>query len=167
MRIFHIALAFSLLVAGNAIAQDQPVDQQIDDALGDHTKFRPVIEGGQKAVASHDAEALSKLISYPIAVKIHGKEQIIKSAKSFIENYDGIVTANIAKIVTGQKYEDLFVSYRGALLHETNWWRVPIFDAGLCGFNFDADGFRAWCLQHAVTDAASKFNFSLLVGEFA
>ncbi len=45
MRIFHIALAFSLLVAGNAIAQDQPVDQQIDDALGDHTKFRPVIEG--------------------------------------------------------------------------------------------------------------------------
>ncbi|SUB55976.1 Uncharacterised protein [Brucella anthropi] len=43
----------------------------------------------------------------------------------------------------------------------------PIFDAGLCGFNFDADGFRAWCLQHAVTDAASKFNFSLLVGEFA
>ncbi len=54
-----------------------------------------------------------------------------------------------------------------ALLHETNWWRIPIFDAGLCGFNFDADGFRAWCLQHAVTDAASKFNFSLLVGEFA
>ncbi|WP_374788946.1 hypothetical protein [Brucella oryzae] len=122
MRIFHIALAFSLLVAGNAIAQDQPVDQQIDDALGDHTKFRPVIEGVQKAVASHDAEALSKLISYPIAVKIHGKEQIIKSAKSFIENYDGIVTANIAKIVTGQKYEDLFVSYRGIMFGNGQVW---------------------------------------------
>lgn len=132
MRSFHIALAFSLLLAGNATAQEQSVDQQIDDSLGDHTKFRPVIEELQKAVASHDAEAVSKLISYPLAVKTHGKAQSIKSAKSFIENYDAIVTANIAKTVTNQKYEELFVSYRGVMFGQGQVWVNSICHDNAC-----------------------------------
>lgn len=127
LRVFVLAaLAMSvsagLLPCGVALAQSSAVNQAIDAAFGDHAKYEAAITALQKAVSAHDAARVAALVRYPIGVKIHGKKTVIKSAKAFVQHYDAIVTPAIAKAVTEQKYEDLFVNYQGIMFGNGEVW---------------------------------------------
>ena len=69
-------------------------------------------------------------------MKIHGKETVIKSAKAFVQHYDAIVTPEIAKAVTEQKYEDLFVNSQGVMFGDGQVWVYGICHDNACK-NFD------------------------------
>jgi hypothetical protein len=131
-------LAMSLLFAGATpvFADEKGVNQSIDQLLGDHTKYQAVIVALQKAVAAEDATAVAALVDYPIGVKVNGKETNIKSAKVFVEHYSGIITPSIAKAVTGQKYGDLFVNYKGVMFGDGQVWISGICHDNECK-NFD------------------------------
>lgn len=133
--IFLFALA-SIAYSTSVGAQDTNVNQTIDDLLGDHTKYQTVIHALQKAVSAHDANAVAGLVSYPIGVKVHGKEVHIKTAKDFAQHYDGIMTPAITKAITSQKYEDLFVNYKGIMFGNGQIWINGICHDNQCK-NFD------------------------------
>ncbi len=122
MTLALILLGVGLLLTVPAVAQETAIDQRIDDTLGDHTKYQAVITALQKAVAANDAAGVAALVRYPIGVKIKGRETVIKSAKSFIQHYDAIMTPEIVKAVTDQRYEDLFVNYQGIMFGDGEVW---------------------------------------------
>ncbi|MDX3927210.1 MAG: hypothetical protein QHC90_15585 [Shinella sp.] len=128
-----VLVAFS---GAPVFGQEKPVNQAIDESLGDHTKYEAAIEALQKAVAAHDKAGVAALVSYPINVKVNGKETSIKSAKAFVEHYDGIMTAGITKAVTAQKYEDLMVNYQGVMFGSGQVWLNGICHDNACK-NFD------------------------------
>ncbi|UXN75767.1 hypothetical protein N8D56_26355 (plasmid) [Devosia sp. A8/3-2] len=117
-------LALTLVLMGGApiAADDNDVNQTIDQQLGDHTKYQAVIEALQTAVAARDAKGVAALVDYPIGVAVGGKEMNIKTAKAFEENYAEIITPTIAKVITEQKYADLFVNYKGIMFGDGQVW---------------------------------------------
>ena len=79
---------------------------------------------------------MAGLVSYPIGVKVHGKEVHIRTAKDFAQHYDGIMTPAITKAITSQKYEDLFVNYKGIMFGNGQIWINGICHDNQCK-NFD------------------------------
>lgn len=137
MRHVLLATSIALVWVVPAGAQNETTNQSIDQLLGDHTKYEAVINALQKAVAAHDAAGVAELVSYPIGVSVNGKETHIKSAKAFAEHYDGIFTPSITKAVTDQKYEDLFVNYKGIMFGDGQVWINGICHDNACK-EFDA-----------------------------
>jgi hypothetical protein len=108
--------------AGAQNAGTQNIDQSIDTILGDHTRVHQLVTDLQQAVAKHDAAAVAALVHYPIKVKLHGKPTYIKDEQAFIKNYDHIITPDIATVIQNQKYENLFVTYQGAMFGDGEVW---------------------------------------------
>jgi hypothetical protein len=125
-------LILPCLLLSHALAQSDPaqptdppkVDKTIDTMIGDntHPEVRQLITDLQQAVAKHDPTAVAALVRYPIRVKLHGKPTYINNPKSFIKNYDSIITPDIAAVIQNQKYEALFVNYQGAMFGEGEVW---------------------------------------------
>lgn len=98
------------------------VNQRIDQLLGDHTKYEPVILAFQKAVVAKDAAAVAALIAYPLRVKLGGKVVAIRDARDFIVHYAAIVTPAMAAAIGRQRYGTLFVNYRGVMFGNGEAW---------------------------------------------
>jgi hypothetical protein len=122
LRTMTLAALVVAASVGSAWAEDQTVDQQIDQLLGDHAQYQAVFAALQKAVAGHEAATVANLIDYPINVSVGGKRRTIKSARDFVNQYNAIMSPSIAKVVVDQKYEDLFVNYRGVMFGRGQVW---------------------------------------------
>ncbi|HET6782220.1 MAG TPA: hypothetical protein VFH12_00130 [Pseudoxanthomonas sp.] len=103
-------------------AGDKAIDDAIDTLLGDHAKYRAVIDAYQKAVAEGDKQAVAALIDYPFSATIDGKRTSIKNAAGFVENYDKIVTPDIAGAIKAQKYSELMVNGKGVMFGSGQTW---------------------------------------------
>lgn len=101
---------------------DKAVDAAIDTMLGDHAKYRAVIDAYQKAVADGDKEAVAALVDYPLAASIDGKRTSIKGASGFVQHYDKIVTPAIAAVIEAQKYSALMVNSQGVMFGSGETW---------------------------------------------
>jgi hypothetical protein len=125
-------LILPCLLLSHALAQSDPaqptdppkVDKTIDTMIGEntHPQVRQLITDLQQAVARHDPAAVAALVRYPIRVKLHGKPTYLNTPKSFIKNYDNIITPEIAAVIEKQKYEALFVNYQGAMFGDGEVW---------------------------------------------
>lgn len=109
-------------VAATDPVGDKATDDAIDSNLGDHTRYRVVIDRFQKAVTNKDAEAVAALVHYPFGATIDGKTVVVKDAAGFVAHYDKIVTAPIADVIVKQKYADLFVNYKGVMFGSGEAW---------------------------------------------
>lgn len=106
----------------SAEAGDKAIDDAIDTLLGDHAKYRTVIDAYQKAVAEGDKEAVAALIDYPFSTTIEGKRTSLKNAAGFVSNYDKIVTPAIAGVIKAQKYSELMVNGKGVMFGSGETW---------------------------------------------
>lgn len=106
----------------SAETDDKATDDAIDTLLGDHAKYRIVIDAYQKAVAEGDKEAVAALIDYPFSTTIDGKRTSLKSASGFVSNYDKIVTPAIASVIKAQKYSELMVNSKGVMFGSGETW---------------------------------------------
>lgn len=98
------------------------VNQRIDQLLGDHTRYEPVILAFQKAVAAKDAAAVAALVAYPLRVKLGGKAVTIRDARDFVARYAIIVTPALAVAIGRQRYGALFVNYQGVMFGNGEAW---------------------------------------------
>ena len=105
-----------------AATDDQAVDAAIDKVLGDHTKYRAVIDAYQKAVSEGDKDTVAALIDYPFAATIDGKRTVIKDAAGFVQHYDKIVTPAIAGAIKAQKYSELMVNGQDVMFGSGETW---------------------------------------------
>lgn len=117
--------------AGDAAA-DKTTDDAIDNALGDHARYRDAIERFQKAVAAKDAAVVAALVQYPFNATIDGKKVEIKDAAGFVARYDEIVAPKIADAIVKQKYADLFVNYKGVMFGSGEAWMNGICKDDAC-----------------------------------
>ena len=101
---------------------DEAVNAQIDMVLGNSAEYRRVFNALQQAVAANDAAAVATLVDYPITVAIDGKSRSIATAEEFVRAYGSIVTPAIAKVVADQRYSDLMVNAKGAMLGDGQVW---------------------------------------------
>ena len=108
------------------------VNQSIEEVLGDPAVFEPAILAFQQAVAAHDADAVARMAAYPFSATIDGKPRKIQDAAAFVAAYDRIVTPAIAKIVTGQKYAELFVNGKGVMFGNGEVWLNGICQDNAC-----------------------------------
>lgn len=120
-------LAASTRVPASAAAADsiddgKAVDDAIDNNLGDHQRYRTVIDAFQKAVAGNDAAAVAALVQYPIVVSIQGHKTTLKNEKQFIARYNQLMTSNIRNAIVGTRYADLFVNYKGVMFGRGQAW---------------------------------------------
>lgn len=113
-------------------AGDKATDDAIDNALGDHVRYRDVIDRFQKAVADKDAKAVAALVHYPFGATIDGKSVVIKDPAGFVAHYDKIVTSPIADAIVKQKYADLFVNYKGVMFGSGQAWLNAICKDNAC-----------------------------------
>jgi hypothetical protein len=119
-----------LLTATTAFAFGQKsvadTDKSIDNLLGDHVKFQHLMTTLQQDVAAHDAAAVATLIRYPFAATINGKDVTLQIPMDFTQNYDSIITPAIAETIKNQRYEDLFVNYKGVMFGNGELWIAAI-----------------------------------------
>ncbi|MGI9170318.1 MAG: hypothetical protein ACR2FH_09110 [Caulobacteraceae bacterium] len=117
------AAVFALIaVAAPALAQPRTTDQAIDALLGDHAPYRAAFVAVQRAVGAHDAGALAAWVGYPLRVKVHGRARTVRTPAAFVADYDAIVTPAIARAVTAQKYQALFVNAKGVMFGSGQLW---------------------------------------------
>ena len=103
-------------------AADQAVNDSIDSNLGDHTRYRAVIQDLQAAVAADDAAKVASLVRYPISVDIGGKDTTLKTEQDFVARYQEFMTPDIRKAIVETKYGDLFVNYKGVMFGSGQAW---------------------------------------------
>lgn len=121
------------LPAGDAATReptDAQVDNSIDDLLGDHTRYKAVIESLQQAVAASDSAAVAALVSYPIDVQINGRKTTLNDEQAFIAEYDKFMTPALAKAITDTRYADVLVNWKGVMLGNGEAWINGICRAG-------------------------------------
>jgi hypothetical protein len=137
MRVIKSLLAvaaFATLAAVQpALADEESVNGQIDTVLGDHTQYEPVIRAFQQAVTDHDAEGVAELVGYPIKVSVDGRKITITDAGAFVDNYDAIITPDIADAIAAQDYGDLFVRDQGVMFGNGEAWISGICRDSACG----------------------------------
>jgi hypothetical protein len=130
-------LATLLLTMCTAFALGQKsaaaTDKSIDDLLGDHVKFQHLMTTLQQDVTTHDAAGVATLLRYPFASTINGKEVTMKIPSDFISNYDSIVTPSVAEVIKNQRYEDLFVNFKGVMFGKGELWIAAICRDKSCG----------------------------------
>ena len=114
-----LILFYSLM---STFAHAQGVNQSIDTVLGDHARYESAIRKFQASVAAHDAGAVAALVSYPLSTRVGGKARLVRTPAEFVKAYDSIVTPAIAGVITGQKYDELFVNAQGVMFGSGEVW---------------------------------------------
>lgn len=126
-RLMALALLACATLLPPALAQTQSshadIDKSVTDNIGDAAKFQTFFADLKQAVEKHDAAAVAALVSYPINVNPRTKKaKRVRTPKAFVAGYDSIITPHIADVIEKQKYEDLFVNYRGAMFGSGEVW---------------------------------------------
>lgn len=137
LRRFCLSALLFVAVASPGFAAEGTINQQIDQLLGDHTKYQAVTTKLQQAVVAHDAASVAELVAYPIRVKVNGKEIMLKSARAFVKYYDAIMTPKTTKAIVDQEYDRLFVNYQGIMFGSGQVWISGICHDNACK-NFEA-----------------------------
>jgi hypothetical protein len=108
--------------AAHSAPADKATDDAIDRNLGDHRRYRAVIDALQKAVAADDAAGVAALVQYPIDVRIGGKKVTLKNRKMFVARYKAFMTPDIRKAIVTTTYGDLFVNDKGVMFGRGQAW---------------------------------------------
>lgn len=82
----------------------------------------------QKMVNKNDKVGISKLVQYPLLVNKDGKSLQIKDAKTFIKNYDSIMTPSLKKDLSAAYTQYLFANSDGLMFgsNSRNVWITGI-----------------------------------------
>lgn len=122
-----VAALCAMVVAGGIAlpafaASEADVNATIDSSLGDHGRYETTIKAFQQAVTDGNKQDVAAFVRYPIVVTIGGRKRTVTSAAAFVKAYDSIMTPDIVAAVKGQKYEDLFVNYKGIMFGNGEVW---------------------------------------------
>lgn len=128
-----LATALLLLTPGVASAATvEDVDKSINDLLGDPAAFHDAFIAIQQAVEDDDPDALAQWVQFPINVRIGDGEQTLKDADDFDAAYPDLFTPEIKSAITDQRYEDLHVTYQGAMFGDGQIWLSGICKTDAC-----------------------------------
>jgi hypothetical protein len=124
-QLTNLSLILGLLLIGPPACPQTgltDLDKSIDLSVGDHTRVHQILTTLQRDVAKHDAAGVASLIHYPIKVNPGNHPFTVKNEKTFVKDYDRIITHDIEDAIFKQKYENLFVNSQGAMIGDGEVW---------------------------------------------
>ena len=128
-----LALTVLLLLPSAAFAGTvEDVDKSISDLLGDPAAFHDAFVAIQQAVEGDDPDALAEWVQFPINVRIGDAVRTLKNADDFDAAYPDVFTPQIKSAITDQRYEDLHVTYQGAMFGDGQLWISGICKSDAC-----------------------------------
>jgi len=128
-----LALAAVLLTPTVVFAGTvEDVDKSISDLLGDPAAFHDAFIAIQQAVEDDDPDALAEWVQFPINVRVGDAVQTLKGAGDFDAVYPDVFTPEIKSAITDQRYEDLHVTYQGAMFGDGQLWISGICKSDAC-----------------------------------
>ena len=128
-----LAVVALLLVPNAASAATvEEVDKSISDLLGDPAAFHDAFIAIQQAVENDDPDALAEWVQFPINVRMGDAVQTLKDAEDFDTAYPDLFTPEIKNAITDQRYEDLHVTYQGAMFGDGQIWISGICKTDAC-----------------------------------
>jgi len=128
-----LALTVLLLLPSAAFAGTvEDVDKSISDLLGDPAAFHDAFVAIQQAVEDEDSDALAEWVQFPINVQIGDAVRTLKNADDFDAAYPDVFTPEIKSAITDQRYEDLHVTYQGAMFGDGQLWISGICKSDAC-----------------------------------
>ena len=105
--------------------KDAAVDYRVKNFAGfDPLELRDIFNIVKKEAAEKNAKALSKLVQYPIRYSFSGKNSKAKNQIEFIHKFKLIFNSKVIDAITAQKYGDLFVNWRGAMIGNGEIWFI-------------------------------------------
>jgi len=128
-----LALTVLLLLPSAAFAGTvEDVDKSISDLLGDPAAFHDAFVAIQQAVEGDDPDALAEWVQFPINVRIGDAVRTLKNADDFDAAYPDVFTPEIKSAITDQRYEDLHVTYQGAMFGDGQLWISGVCKSDAC-----------------------------------
>ena len=128
-----LALTVLLLLPSAAFAGTvEDVDKSISDLLGDPAAFHDAFVAIQQAVEDDDPDALAEWVQFPINVRIGDAVRTLKNADDFDAAYPDVFTPEIKSAITDQRYEDLHVTYQGAMFGDGQLWISGVCKSDAC-----------------------------------
>ena len=128
-----LAITALMLVPTTALAATvEEVDQAITDNLGDPAAFHDAFVAIQQAVESDDPDALAEWVQFPINVRMGDAVQTLKDADDFDAAYPDLFTPEMKSAITDQRYEELHVTYQGAMFGDGQIWISGICKTDAC-----------------------------------
>ena len=125
-----VALMLAPTPALSATVED--VDKSISDLLGDPAAFHDAFIAIQQAVEDDDPDALAEWVQFPINVRMGDAVQTIKDTDDFDAAYPDLFTPEIKSAITDQRYEELHVTYQGAMFGDGQIWISGICKTDAC-----------------------------------
>jgi hypothetical protein len=127
-----VILALLLAPAAAFAASVEDVDKSISDLLGDPAAFHDAFIAIQQAIEDDDPDALAEWVQFPINVRVGDAVQTLKDADDFDAAYPDVFTPEIKSAITDQRYEDLHVTYQGAMFGDGQLWISGICKTDAC-----------------------------------
>ncbi|HKU94952.1 MAG TPA: hypothetical protein VJR58_06730 [Vineibacter sp.] len=129
LALFCIAIA----IGGTAPVRAQSeaeVNARLDGLFGDHRPYRTFFADLKTAIEAGNRQAIAAMVSYPLTVKIGGRELSLRSASDLLARYDQVVTARVTAAVRKQTYGALFARDTGVMIGDGELWF-----SGICSDN--------------------------------
>ena len=103
------------------------LDEQAGLDLGEARLFFDCLKIATKR---DDRHALSRLIRYPLRVNTAKGANIIRTPAAFMKAYPMIFNPRVKAAIDAQRFEDVFVSYRGIMIGNGEVWISGISERG-------------------------------------
>ena len=121
------ATVLALSATSAALAQTvEETNARLDQVFGEHESFGEVFDILYRAVEAGDAATVASLAKYPLRVATNGEEYEIDSERTFIDNYDTIITPAIKDVIVSQDFALLFVNQDGVMYDDGDVWLSAI-----------------------------------------
>jgi hypothetical protein len=109
-----------LLLAGGSRADET---DRFDTAGLSEAQVHTVFDKLQTAVAANDADAVSRVVLYPLRVNRAGaKHQRIRDRRAFVAAYPTLFDAKLKSVIRRQRFEDLRASWQGVFFGDGELW---------------------------------------------
>jgi hypothetical protein len=116
-----LVLALGLL-STVAISHAEPADRFAVAGMTE-AQVRTVFDALQAAVTADDADAVSRVVIYPLTVNgPRRKGRHIRSRRAFLAEYQDLFDAKHRAVVRRQRFEDLFANWQGVMLGDGELW---------------------------------------------
>lgn len=108
------------------------VEKKMEQQLGDHDKYKDFFFKLKAAVLEHQKEKVADLIGFPVTVSDGERKFVINNKKEFLFYYDLIFDKALLKTIEQQRFDELFVNWRGVMIGSGEIWYAGICEDANC-----------------------------------
>jgi hypothetical protein len=123
----------------NAAAATSPAEgvrvaagaQQADDEDDDVKAAAKFLAELQRAVADDDRQKVSRMVLYPLRVRLNRRRVVLRGRRDFLRRYDALFNRHIKQVLAAHKPGDeLFRNWQGFMLGRGEIWFEQLADTG-------------------------------------